>query len=118
MLRDIRMLPGLIIKITSIISELLIARELMVFLRFCTSLLSSLITAVIPINKMHLDNGEPSSARCLYWSRMKAISFCLENFFYIKNESDLAFHPGPVQPPGGEGSPFFIIRDNNFWVVA
>ena len=26
-------------------------------------------------------NGEPSSARCLYWSRMKVISFCNEIFF-------------------------------------
>ena len=24
---------------------------------------------------------------------------CFEFFFYIKNQNDLAFHPGPVQPP-------------------
>ena len=26
-------------------------------------------------------------------------------FFFAKNQNNLAFHPGPVQPPGGEGSP-------------
>ena len=32
----------------------------------------------------------------------------LSIFFYLENESDLAFHPGPVQPPGGEGSPLSL----------
>ena len=43
--------------------------------------------------------GEPSAARCFYWSRMKVISFCFENKIYFKNQNNLAFHPGPVQPP-------------------
>ena len=28
---------------------------------------------------------------------------------YVKNQNDLAFHLGPVQPPSGEGSPLFHI---------
>ena len=40
---------------------------------------------------------------CHYWSSVKIISFCFEIFF-AKNQNTLAFHPGPVQPPGGEGS--------------
>ena len=31
-------------------------------------------------------NGEPSCARCLYWSRMKVISFCFVNFFCQKSK--------------------------------
>ena len=58
------------------------------------------ITLVTEIN-----NREPSSARCLYWSWISYLVL-FGIFFYIKNESDLAFHPVPVQPPGGEGSPF------------
>ena len=51
-------------------------------------------------------NGEPSSARCLYWSRIKVISFRIEKINFFKNQNNLAFHPGPVQPPSGEGSPY------------
>ena len=29
-------------------------------------------------------NGEPSSARCLYWFRMKVVSFCFEKLFKSK----------------------------------
>ena len=47
----------------------------------------------------------PSSARCLYWSRMKVASFCSEKKIYGKKRNDLAFHPGPVETPSGEGSP-------------
>ena len=53
----------------------------------------------------HAVNGEPSSARCLYWSRMKVASFCSEKKFYGKKWNDLAFHPGPLETPSGEGSP-------------
>ena len=51
-------------------------------------------------------NGEPSSGRWQYWSRMKEVSFC-------QKSKQAAFHPGPVLPPSGEGSPlasFFTVR--------
>ena len=51
-------------------------------------------------------NGEPSSARCLYWSQMKVVSFCFEKNFNLKNQNNLAFHRGPVETPSGKGSPF------------
>ena len=44
------------------------------------------ITLVTEIN-----NREPSSARCLYWSWISYLVL-FGIFFYIKNESDLAFH--------------------------
>ena len=40
---------------------------------------------------------------------MKVISFCFEIIFFAKNQNNLAFHPGPLQPPGGEGSPLKLI---------
>ena len=43
--------------------------------------------------------------RCLYWSRIKVISSRIEKINFFKNQNNLAFHPGPVQPPSGEGSP-------------
>ena len=59
-------------------------------------------------------NGEPSSARCLYWSRMKVPD---ESYLALlgkkklrKNQNNLAFHPGPVQPPSGECSPLRSSR--------
>ena len=32
----------------------------------------------------------------------------------VKNKNNLAFHPGPVSPPGGDGSPFTtsFIKDS------
>ena len=52
---------------------------------------------------------------------MKVISFCFEHFFNVKNKNDLVFHPRPVQPPSGEGSPlmsngtltYFLQQSNN-----
>ena len=41
-------------------------------------------------------------------SILKVILLCFE-FFFAKNQNTLAFHPGPVQQPGGEGSPFVRI---------
>ena len=43
--------------------------------------------------------------RCLYRSRIKVISSRIEKINFFKNQNNLAFHPGPVQPLSGEGSP-------------
>ena len=33
------------------------------------------------------------------------VSFCFEKKIYVKKRNELAFHPGPVEAPSGEGSP-------------
>ena len=58
-------------------------------------------------------NGDPSSARWLYWSRMKGSSICIEKNKCLKNKNNLAFHPWPVQPPSGEGSPLLQANYND-----
>ena len=49
-----------------------------------------------------LGNGEPSFARCLYWSRMKVVSFCFEKKIYIKKRNDIAFQQALVAAQEGE----------------
>ena len=63
-----------------------------------------------------IKNGEPSSTRWLYWSRIKDISFCFEKNLPIKSKNSLAFHLGPVQPPSGEGSPLVPMGHQMFTV--
>ena len=60
------------------------------------------VTQPILLNKI---NVEPSSARWLYWSQMKDNSFCFGKKLQVKNKNNLAFHPGQVEPPSGEGHP-------------
>ena len=50
-------------------------------------------------------NGEPSSARWQYWSQMRDVSFCFEKKIVCQKSKHAAFHPEPVLPPSGEGSP-------------
>ena len=53
-------------------------------------------------------NGEPSSARWLYWSRIKAMLFYFQKILGINYKNNLAFHLGPVEP-SSEGSPLCIF---------
>ena len=62
------------------------------------------------------NNGEPSSARWLHWSRIKAISFLYLKNLLVKNKNNLAFHPGPVSLPGGDGSPLVGAESADFRV--
>ena len=73
-------------------------------------------------------NEESSSTRWLYWSKMKDRSICFRKKLCLKHKNNFAFHPGPVQPPSGEGSPLVQASGSstkdagapkfNFWYVA
>ena len=39
----------------------------------------------------------------------KLSRFVLKNLL-VKNKNNLAFHPGPVSPPGGDGSPLVTVK--------
>ena len=39
-------------------------------------------------------NGEPSSARCLHWSKMKVISFCFEIILFCQKSKQFSFSSG------------------------
>ena len=44
---------------------------------------------------------------------MKAASFCFDKKIVRQKSKHAAFHPGPILPPGGEGSPLRAILERH-----
>ena len=60
------------------------------------------------VTTMAINNEEPSYARLQYWSQMKDVSLCFERNTMCRKSKQIAFLPGPVEPPSGEGSPLEV----------
>ena len=65
----------------------------------CVKKLHKTITIVLQIN------GEPSALRGSTGTGLKARPFWSKAMFFLSIQNNLAYHPGPVPPPGGDGSP-------------
>ena len=55
------------------------------------------------------------SSRWQYWSRIKSKTIFDQEKSFPIGQNNLTYHPGPVVPPGGDGSP---LVDRTHPVVA